>query len=183
VYTRAAVTLADLAARLGCTLEGDGAIEIARVNSLDNAGPGDLTFLANSKYAPRVATTRASALICDDAGRAAPCAILRTRQPYLAFRQPRSRCSRRRHPGPAGISPLAAIDPTATMGADVAVGPFAVIGPGARVGARTVIHAHAVIGPGATIGSRLPHPCAGLGARRRRDRQSRRAAGRCGDRQ
>ena len=152
VYTRAAVTLADLAARLGCTLEGDGAIEIARVNSLDNAGPGDLTFLANSKYAPRVATTRASALICDAAVRAAPCAILRTRQPYLAFATAVALLAPAA-PGPAGISPLAAIDPTATLGADVAVGPFAVIGPGARVGARTVIHAHAVIGPGATIGT------------------------------
>ena len=146
------MTLADLATRLGCTLEGDGAIDIARVNSLDNAGPGDLTFLANSKYAARVATTRASALICDAGVRTAPCAILRTTQPYLAFAAAVALFAPPAA-APAGISPLAAIDPTATLGADVAVGAFAVIGPGARIGAGTVIHAHAVIGAGSVVGS------------------------------
>ncbi len=152
MYTRAAVTLADLAARLGCSLDGDGAIEIARVNSLDNAGPGDLTFLANSKYTARVGATRASALICDAAVRAAPCAILRTSQPYLAFAAAVALLAPPAD-APAGISPRAAIDPTATLGADVAIGAFAVIGPGAKIGGRTVLHAHVVIGAGATIGA------------------------------
>ena len=46
-YTRAAVRLADLAVELSCRLEGDGTIEIARVAGLEEAGPGDVSFLAN----------------------------------------------------------------------------------------------------------------------------------------
>jgi UDP-3-O-[3-hydroxymyristoyl] glucosamine N-acyltransferase len=43
------VKLRDLAARLDCTLEGDGDIEIARMAAIEDAGPGDLTFFANPK--------------------------------------------------------------------------------------------------------------------------------------
>ena len=151
VYSRA-VTLADLASRLGCRLDGDGAIEVTRVAGLEDAGPGDVTFLANPKYASKLATTRASAVIAGEGVTDAPCAVIRSAQPYVTFAvavgvltpPPRLR---------PGISGLAAIDPTADIGPDVAVAPFVVIGAGARIGARTVIHAHASIGAGATLGA------------------------------
>jgi UDP-3-O-[3-hydroxymyristoyl] glucosamine N-acyltransferase len=54
------VTLDELARRLGCRLEGDGAIDVSRVAAIDEAGPGDLTFLTNPKYASSLASTRAS---------------------------------------------------------------------------------------------------------------------------
>ena len=73
MYTPDALTLADLADRLGCRLEGDGAIEITRVAGIEQAGPGDLTFLANPRYAARLPFTRASAVIADDSVRGAPC--------------------------------------------------------------------------------------------------------------
>ena len=57
------VTLGELARRLDCPVEGDAAIEIRRVAKLEDAGPGDLTFLANPKYASKLAGTRASAVI------------------------------------------------------------------------------------------------------------------------
>src|SRR5262245_51936777 len=62
----AAVTLAELATRLGCQLEGDGTIEVVRVAAVDDAGPGDVTFVTNPKYAAGLATTRASAVILAD---------------------------------------------------------------------------------------------------------------------
>ena len=65
------VTLRELAERLGAALEGDGAIEVTRVAGIEQAGPGDVTFLANAKYAAALAaTTRASAVILDPAGAA-----------------------------------------------------------------------------------------------------------------
>lgn len=150
LYSRA-VTLADLAARLGCRLEGDGRIEVRQVAGIEDAGPGDLTFLANSKYASKLPATRASAAIVDMDVEHAPCALLRTRQPYLAFAEavallapPRAQV--------VGVSALASIDPTASLGEEVAVGPFACIGPNARIGNRTVVHPHVVIGAGTTIG-------------------------------
>ncbi|HET9370311.1 MAG TPA: LpxD N-terminal domain-containing protein, partial [Vicinamibacterales bacterium] len=60
------MTLRELAARIGCRLEGDGSLDVARVAGLDDAGPGDVTFLANPRYASRLSSTRATAVILDD---------------------------------------------------------------------------------------------------------------------
>jgi len=69
--------LQDLAARIDCRLEGDGDIEIRGVAGIGEAGPGDLTFFANPKYAAELRTTRASAVILSERADAAPCAMLR----------------------------------------------------------------------------------------------------------
>jgi len=151
LYSRA-VTLAELAQRLSCRLEGDGTIEITRVASLDDARPGDVAFLANPKYASQVAATRASAVIADDSLTSAPCAILRTSQPYLAFAEAVAALAPPTA-APRGISSLASVDPTAQLGPGVALGPFVAVGAGARIGARTVVHPHVVIGRGAAIGA------------------------------
>jgi UDP-3-O-[3-hydroxymyristoyl] glucosamine N-acyltransferase len=145
------VTLADLAERLGCRLEGDGTLEVAGVASLDDAGPGDLTFLANPKYAARLPGTRATAVIADETTASAPCAILRTKRPYLAWAEALSILSPVRRPAP-GVSPLASIDPSASVGEAASIGPFAVIGPAARLGARVVVEPHVVVGAGVTVG-------------------------------
>ena len=82
------VTLGELARRLECPVEGDAAIEIRRVAKIEDAGPGDLTFLANPKYASKLASTRASAVIMNGADaslRSAPCAVIRSASPYLTF--------------------------------------------------------------------------------------------------
>jgi UDP-3-O-[3-hydroxymyristoyl] glucosamine N-acyltransferase len=145
------VTLAEIAERLGCRLEGDGTLVISRVATLDDAEPGDLTFLANPKYASRVATTRAAAIILADDAAPAPCAMLRSAHPYRSFAQALVLLGRSERP-PAGVHPTAVIAPDARLGADVSVGAFAVIGAGARLGDRVVVHPHVVIGPGAAIG-------------------------------
>ena len=82
------MTLGELARRLECPVEGDAAIEIRRVAKIEDAGPGDLTFLANPKYASKLASTRASAVIMNGEVRrliAAPCAVIRSKSPYLTF--------------------------------------------------------------------------------------------------
>ena len=143
--------LAELAERLGSRLDGDGSIDVFRVAGLDEAGPGDVTFLANPRYASRLASTRASAVIAAEAVSGAPCAILRSPHPYVTFADAVAVLTPPARPGP-GISPLAAIDPTAELGPDVSVGPFAVIGPRARIGARTIVHSHVAIGADASLG-------------------------------
>jgi len=52
--------LQDLARQLGCPLDGAGDVDVTRVATIADAGPGDVTFLGNSKYAGAVATTRAA---------------------------------------------------------------------------------------------------------------------------
>jgi UDP-3-O-[3-hydroxymyristoyl] glucosamine N-acyltransferase len=146
------MTLAELAERLGCRLEGDGAVVVTRVAGLDDASAGDVTFLANPKYASRVPSTKASAIIADDQLTGAPCAVLRTTQPYLAFAEAVGVLTPPRRPA-AGISALASVDPSARLGPDVSIAPFVVIGEGVRIGARTAIRAHTVVGAKSTIGN------------------------------
>jgi UDP-3-O-[3-hydroxymyristoyl] glucosamine N-acyltransferase len=146
------VTLSELAERLECRLEGDGTIDVLRVAGLDDAQSGDVTFLANPKYASRLSSTQASAVIASDVVDDAPCAVLRTAQPYLAFARAVALLTPPSRPA-AGISPLAAIDATAAVGPGVSIGAFAYVGPGARVGADTVVYPHAVVGAGAVVGA------------------------------
>jgi UDP-3-O-[3-hydroxymyristoyl] glucosamine N-acyltransferase len=152
------VKLAELAQRLGTRLEGDGSIDVFRVAGIDDAGPGDVTFLANPRYASRLASTRASAVIASDRVSDAPCAVLRSAHPYVTFADAVAVLTPPAKPEP-GINSLAAIDPTAELGPDVSIGPFVVIGPRARIGARTVLRSHVAIGQDATIGDDcLLHP-------------------------
>jgi UDP-3-O-[3-hydroxymyristoyl] glucosamine N-acyltransferase len=145
------VKLGDLAAQLGCELEGGADVEVVRVAPIDGAGPGDLTFLANSKYAARVKTTRASAVIASPEPIDAPCAVLRTTNPYLMF----ARATGLLHPQPRpapGIHPTAIVAADAVLDPSVFVGPYVVVGSGVQIGAGSIIHAHTVIGDGATLG-------------------------------
>ena len=146
------MTLDELARRLECRLDGDGRADVTRVAALDDAGPGDLTFLANSKYASRLASTRASAVLADDTVTGAPCAVLRTPHVYLTLARAIALLTPAARPA-TGISPLAAIDPTADIGPDVSIAPFVTIGAGAHVGARSVLESHVVVGRGVTIGA------------------------------
>ena len=143
--------LSELAERLECRLEGDGAIEVHRVAGIEDAAPGDLTFFANSKYAPALRATRASAVILGNDAEPAPCAMLRTANPYLAFARAVGVFADGWRPAP-GIHPRAFVAEGATVAADASVGPFAVIEAGATIGARTVVHAHVTIGHDARIG-------------------------------
>jgi UDP-3-O-[3-hydroxymyristoyl] glucosamine N-acyltransferase len=131
-------------------VEGDTGIEIRRVATLDDAGPGDLTFLANPRYAGKLASTRASAVIMNGSS-TAPCAVIRSKSPYLTFARAAQVLAPAR-PMAAGVHALAAVAADAAVDASASIGPFAVIGAGASVGARTVVHPHVVIGDGASVG-------------------------------
>ena len=144
--------LKELAARLGCDLEGDGDIDVARVATLEQAGSGDLAFLANPKYASHLPRTRASAVIVGAGVNGAPCAVLRSNNPYLAFARATQTLYPEARPEPS-VHATAIVAPDAMLGNDVCVGPYVVIGAGARVGARTVVKAHSVIGDGAFLGT------------------------------
>lgn len=154
------VTLGELARRLNCPVEGDAAIEIRRVAGIEDAGPGDLTFLANPKYASKLATTRASAVILNgppirhrlDADPSAAYAVIRSTSPYLTFARAAQVLAPVQTFAP-GIHSLAHVAADAVVDSSATISAFAVIGSGARVGARTIVHPHVVIGDGTTVGS------------------------------
>ena len=140
-----------MAERLACRLDGDPALEVSRVTGLEQAESGDLTFFANPRYKTALQHTRATAVILGEDAPAAPCAMLRTKHPYLVF----ARALRLFDHGPRlepGIDSRAAVDPSATIGEGVGLGPFVTVGAGTSIGPRTVVHAHTTIGPGARLG-------------------------------
>lgn len=144
--------LRELAERLGCRLEGDGNVEIVRVAGIQDAQPGDLTFLANPKYEATVAQTRASAVLLRDEAPSAPCAMLRTSDPYLAFARAVGFFAPAWRPA-AGTHALAAVAADARIGGNVSIGAFVSIGEGASIGDNTVVFPNVTIGPGVQIGA------------------------------
>src|SRR6185503_3875207 len=143
--------LREIANALGCELIGDGESEITGVAGLEHASSGELTFLANTKYAPKVKNTRASAILTAEPLRDIHIASLVSTNPYLDFARalalfyqpPKNR---------PGIHAQASIAGTAQIGAGASVGPFAVIGENVRIGRNAVLYPHAVIYEGAEIG-------------------------------
>ncbi len=143
--------LSELSDRLGTRLDGNGDIDIQRVAGIEQAGPGDITFVANPKYQSRLATTRASAVIVGENSPAAPCAMLRTRHPYVAFASAVGLLSPEFEP-PAGIHPLTSIAASAVIGEDVSIAAFVSIDDDVTIGRDVAIGPHVSIGRGATIG-------------------------------
>ena len=150
--TLAPATLGELAALTGARLaRGDHESMVARVASLERAGPDGVGFLHDRRRAGDLAASTAGACFVTEglAGHApAGCAVLITPLPQAAHAKAAERLHRaRRHP--AG-SP--AIDPDAEFEAGVELAQNVVIGPGATIGRGTRISAGAVIGPGVAIG-------------------------------
>jgi len=144
------VKLSVLASRLGCSVRGDGSVEVARVAGIEDAGAGDLTFVANVRYAARLATTRATAVIVGPELET-PLPSLLSKNPYLTF----ARAVAVLHPKPrpaAGIHPTAQLGPGAVLGEGVHLGAYAVVGARVRIGARSVLHPQVVVYDDAVIG-------------------------------
>lgn len=140
-----AFSLAELASHTGATLEGDGHCRIFRVGTLENAGEGAITFLANPKYRAQLRSTRASAVIVSptDASATTLPKLIAT-NPYATYAKvaallyPMSAIE-------AGVHATAVIDSTAKIAHDAMISAHAV------VGARAVIGSRAVVGPGCVV--------------------------------
>ncbi|MEW6490227.1 MAG: UDP-3-O-(3-hydroxymyristoyl)glucosamine N-acyltransferase [Thermodesulfobacteriota bacterium] len=151
-------TLAELARLLGAELHGDPRAVVRGVATLDEAGPEQLSFLANPKYRPLLAATRAGAVIVSPQDRLEGRNCLVSPNPYLAFARAVAFLHPQVRPAP-GVAPGAHVDPTAEVAPGAAVLPGAFVGAGARVGEETVLHPGVYVGPGARIGRGcLLHP-------------------------
>src|SRR5260370_8014594 len=114
------ILLRDLAARLGCELRGGGDIEITGVAGLEQAGPTELTFLANPKYAPKVKHTRAAAvLVLEPLPDPGPASLI-SRNPYHDFPRALALFYQPPRPSPA-IHPQPSIPATAQITAAASI--------------------------------------------------------------
>src|SRR3954466_4581401 len=143
--------LREIADALECRLEGDGELEISGVSGMEQAVPGQLTFLANPKYAPKVKNTRASAILVSDAAKGIEIACLISANPYHDFARALALFYQPPRP-PAGIHPMAYVAPSATIGENCSIGAFAVVGERVIVGRNAVLHPHVVLYEGVTVG-------------------------------
>ena len=149
-------TLSDLARLVGGRVLGDEGVEIRRVASIEEAGPGDITFLAHPRYRSYLTSCKASAVIVGrevtipspaGSGRG----FLQVSQPYIAFAKI-LQCFNP-HPRYDGqTSPHASIDPTAVLGEGVTVFPFVYVGKGVRVDRGTVLFPGVFLGDGVEVG-------------------------------
>lgn len=143
--------LSEIAERIGCEMQSSEDVEIQRVAGIQEAGPGDLTFVSNPKYVRHIATTRASAIILSKEAPALPIPSLRTTNPYLAFALALDLFFEPERLEP-GIHPTAAIGEDVEIGEGCRIGAYVVVGRGCRIGARVTLHPHVVIYPGVEIG-------------------------------
>lgn len=137
--------LAEIASILNARLEnGPADTEITGVAGIKEAGPGQLTFVANPKYAAAARSTKASAVIVTEEFPAIPAAMLRSKNPYLAFAHALElfRQAPRYTPG---VHPTAVVHPSATVGANAHIGAYVVIDQGVEIGRDAVLLPHVVI--------------------------------------
>jgi UDP-3-O-[3-hydroxymyristoyl] glucosamine N-acyltransferase len=143
--------LSEIALALGCRMEARSDPEITGVAGIEEAGPGELTFVSNRKYIRHIKDTRASAILLDfelPAG-AIPC--LRTPNPYLAFARALELFHAPLAP-PQGIHPSAVLAADARIEPGASIGPHVVVGAGCSIGARATLFPHVVIYPDVSIG-------------------------------
>lgn len=147
--------LSAIADALGVRLENASpGTEITGVAGIEDARPGELTFISNPKYAALARSTRASAVIVSEEFPAIPTAVLRSKNPYFDF----ARALEMFYPATKyqpGIHPTAVVHKSAKIGEGAHIGPYVVIDEGVEIGRNAVLMAHVVIYRSAQIGDNL----------------------------
>lgn len=145
-------TLAQLATRLGATLRGAADTAISGLATLQEAGPDQLSFLANPQYRKYLPDCRAGAVLLTaaDAENYSGNALV-VANPYLAYAQ-LSHLFDRKPQAVAGVHASAWVADDAQVDASASIGAYAVIEHGAQIGAGVTIGAHCVIGARSVVG-------------------------------
>lgn len=152
-----------IAEMLGGQVDGDANVAVSNLSKIEEATPGTLSFLANSKYEPHIYSTDASIVIVNQsftAEQALPktLTLIRVADAYAAFAQLLEAYNTYRMQA-AGTEATAYIDPTASIGDGCYLGHHTVVSPGCRVGKGTVLHAGVYLGKGVSIGTNcVLHP-------------------------
>ncbi len=144
--------MGDLAERVGAKLKGDADCEVVRVDQLQNATPGAVSFLANSQYLKHLAGTRASAVIvAPEMVEKSPVNVLVSENPYLCY----ARVAGILHPNPtieAGVHPSAVVANNTSIADSAWIGPCVVVESGTQIGPGVYIGPGCVVGSGVSVG-------------------------------
>ena len=149
--------LAQIASALNARLEAGSPgssspeMEVSGVAGIEDAGPGQLTFVANQKYANAARTTKATAVIVAEDFPAITAATLRCKNPYFTFARALEMFYQPPKYAP-GIHPTAVVHPSAKIGVNAHIAPYVVVDEDVVIGSNAVLLAHVVIYRGAQIG-------------------------------
>src|SRR5580693_5313486 len=139
------MNLSAIPSALNARLEnGSPDTDITGLNGIEQAGPGELTFVANPKYAAAAWLTKAAGVIVAENFPVIPAATLRVEDPYLSF----ARALELFHPPlpyTPGMHPTAVVHPTAKIGRSAHLGPYVVVEENVEIGDHAVLLAHVVI--------------------------------------
>ncbi len=150
--------VSEIAEWLDGDIVGNHNVEIKRVAKIEDAGPEEISFLANPKYDKFVSTTRASVLLVpknfdhEKSGAGSHLVFIKVEDPYLSFLKVLKKLTPAVDPLPSGIHPSAIISPTAKLWKGVSLGAHVVIEDGVEIGENTKIGHGSVIGPYVSIG-------------------------------
>lgn len=151
-------SLENLAREVGATVQGDGSSVVTGVASLDSAKEGDLTFLTNPRYAKNVASSRASAVLCQQALPGVSKPFLLSPNPYAALAKVIALFFPPKTPTP-GVQKGAWVHAQASVDPHASVSDGAAVAAGARIGARSILYPGVYIGENAVVGEDcLLHP-------------------------
>ncbi len=146
--------VSELARMLEGEVEGDAERELVGVAPIDEAGAGELTFVASPRYASLLERTEAGAVIVGRSDASRGRTVIRVDDPYAALVRALQFFDRRPAANP-GIHPTAAIAASATIGEGASIGAYAVIGEETRIGKDARIHPHVTVYPQVRIGDRF----------------------------
>lgn len=145
-------TVKEIADFLGGSVQGNGDTVIAGLGTLETAGPLALTFLANPRYAAKVAETAAGAVLMAPGGERYGRTAIEVANPYLGFAKLLTLFYTQPHQA-LGVLPGAQVSDSAILGEGVTVYPGAVVGNNVKIGSNSVIYPGAVLYENVTIGA------------------------------
>ncbi len=147
------LTLKELAGLLAGALEGPPDRRVNDLKGIEEAGPSDVAFLANPKYAKHLENCRAGVvLVARDQNTPPELAVIRVPDPYLAYAKLVTLAAKRPL-RPLGVHPRAVVEDSAVLGREVSIHALAYVGAGARIGDRVVLHPGVYVGEGAEVGA------------------------------
>ncbi len=135
-------------------VEGDKDAKVSSFAKIEEGHEGAISFLSNKKYLHYIYETKSSVVLVDESlalERNVNCTLIRVKSAYEAVAQ-LLQLYESMKPRKMGISDLAFIDPTATIGEDCYIGPFAYVGPKCVIGDNSIIHPHAALGDNVIVG-------------------------------
>ena len=135
-------------------VEGDKDAKVSSFAKIEEGHEGAISFLSNKKYLHYIYETKSSVVLVDESlalERNVNCTLIRVKSAYEAVAQ-LLQLYESMKPRKRGISDLAFIDPTTTIGEDCYIGPFAYVGPKCVIGDNSIIHPHAALGDNVIVG-------------------------------